>query len=178
MPASVCGLGAISGGIITPDIAPNPHMINRLWYSVVWGPFRDTTSVAWPSSWKHLNIILPNQSYASVEVVYLSVSGLLLLPKSFIRYQSLLLGGTCLTLFLFLRVFWSHTCTLCPMFSLDPSVVGFVPPSTCWRRDTIARLCAWHACVAWLATCMCRDSSWSLGRGLWPWRLIISVFNY
>jgi len=34
---------------------------------------------------------------------------------------------------LYKRVFLSlspHTCTLCPMFSLDPSVVGLVPPYT------------------------------------------------
>jgi len=24
------------------------------------------------------------------------------------------------------------------MFSLDPSVVGLVPPCTCWRKDTIS----------------------------------------
>ena len=28
------------------------------------------------------------------------------------------------------------------MFSLDPSVVGLVPPCTCLRKDTITRLCA------------------------------------
>ena len=28
------------------------------------------------------------------------------------------------------------------MFSLDPSVVGLVSPCTCWRKDTITRLCA------------------------------------
>ena len=37
-----------------------------------------------------------------------------------------------------------HTCTLCPMFSLDLSVVGLEPPCTCWRKDTITRLCASH----------------------------------
>ena len=40
-----------------------------------------------------------------------------------------------------------HTCTLCPMFSLDPFVVGPVPLCTCWRKDTITRLCASHTCV-------------------------------
>ena len=33
------------------------------------------------------------------------------------------------------------------MFSLDPSVVGLVPPCTCWRKDTITRLCTLHTCV-------------------------------
>ena len=33
-----------------------------------------------------------------------------------------------------------YTCTLCPMFSLDPSVVGLANPWTCWRKDTITRL--------------------------------------
>ena len=37
-----------------------------------------------------------------------------------------------LTLYLGLFLSLSpHTCTLCPMFSLDPSVVGLVPPCTC-----------------------------------------------
>jgi len=52
------------------------------------------------------------------------------------------------------RVFLSpspHTCTLCPMFPLDPSVVGLASPCTCWRKDTITRLCAWHTCVTWSA---------------------------
>jgi len=40
-----------------------------------------------------------------------------------------------------------HTCTLCPMFSLDPSVVGLVPPCTCWRKETITWLCTSHTCV-------------------------------
>jgi len=44
-----------------------------------------------------------------------------------------------------------HTCTLCPVFSLDPSVVGLVPPCTCWRKDTITRLCTSHTCVTWSA---------------------------
>ena len=44
-----------------------------------------------------------------------------------------------------------HTCTLCPVFSLDPSVVGLVPPCTCWRKDTIAWLCPSHTCVTWSA---------------------------
>ena len=51
---------------------------------------------------------------------------------------------------LYKRVFHSlspHTCTLCPMFSLDLSVVGIVPPCTCWRKDTTTRLCASHTCV-------------------------------
>ena len=39
-----------------------------------------------------------------------------------------------------------HTCTLCPMFSLNTSVVGLVPPCTCWRKDTVARLCASYLC--------------------------------
>jgi len=33
------------------------------------------------------------------------------------------------------------------MFSLDPSVVGLANPCTCWRKDTITRLCASHTCV-------------------------------
>ena len=44
-----------------------------------------------------------------------------------------------------------HTCALCPMFSLDPSVVGLAPPCTCWRKDTITWLCALHTCVTWSA---------------------------
>ena len=40
-----------------------------------------------------------------------------------------------------------HTCTLCPMFSLDSSVVGLAPPCTCWRKDTMTRLCTSHTCV-------------------------------
>jgi len=51
---------------------------------------------------------------------------------------------------LYKRVFLSlspHTCTLCSMFSLDPYVVGLVPPCTCWRKDTITRLCASQTCV-------------------------------
>jgi len=53
---------------------------------------------------------------------------------------------------LYERVFLSlspHTCTLCPMFSLDPSVVSLAYPCTCWRMDTNTRLCASHTCVAW-----------------------------
>ena len=56
--------------------------------------------------------------------------------------------GPALTLYE--RVFLSlslYTCTLCLMFSLDPSVVGLTPPCTCWRKDTITRLCASHTCV-------------------------------
>ena len=55
-----------------------------------------------------------------------------------------------LALTLYKRVFLSlspHTCTVCPMFSLDP----FVVPCTCWRKDTITRLCASHTCVTWSA---------------------------
>jgi len=44
-----------------------------------------------------------------------------------------------------------HTCALCLMFSLDPSVVGLAPPCTFWRKDTITRLCASHTCVKWSA---------------------------
>ena len=40
-----------------------------------------------------------------------------------------------------------HTCTLCSMSSLDPSVVGLAPLCTCWRKDTITRFCASHTCV-------------------------------
>ena len=39
---------------------------------------------------------------------------------------------------LYERVFLSlspHTCTLRPIFSLDPSVVDHAPPCTCWRKD-------------------------------------------
>jgi len=71
---------------------------------------------------------------------------------------------------LYERVFLSlspHTCTLCPMFSLDPSVVGLAPPYTCWRQDIITRLCASHTCVTWLAKSLsffpsCTWSFWSL----------------
>ena len=37
-----------------------------------------------------------------------------------------------------------YTCTLCPMFSLYPSVFGFASPCTCWWKDRITRLCALH----------------------------------
>jgi len=53
---------------------------------------------------------------------------------------------------LYERVFLSlspHTCTLCPMFSLDPCVVGLAPSCTCWRKDKITQLCASHTCVTW-----------------------------
>jgi len=55
---------------------------------------------------------------------------------------------------LYQRVFLSlspHTCTLCPMLSLNPCVVGLVPPCTCWRKDTITQLRASHTCVTWSA---------------------------
>ena len=51
---------------------------------------------------------------------------------------------------LYKRVFLSlspHTCTLCPTFSLDPSVVGLVPSRNCWKKDTITRLCASNTCI-------------------------------
>jgi len=35
--------------------------------------------------------------------------------------------------------------------TLDPSVVGLIPPCTCWRKDTITRLCTSHTCVTWSA---------------------------
>jgi len=44
-----------------------------------------------------------------------------------------------------------HTCTLCPVFSLDHSVVGLAPPCTCWRKDTITRFCASHTSSTWSA---------------------------
>jgi len=40
---------------------------------------------------------------------------------------------------------------LCPMFSIDPSVVGLANPWTCWRKDTITRWCTSHTCVTWSA---------------------------
>jgi len=52
------------------------------------------------------------------------------------------------------RMFFSispHTCTLCPMFSLDPTVVGLAPPCTWWRKDAITQLCASHTFVTWSA---------------------------
>jgi len=61
-------------------------------------------------------------------------------------------GAPALTLYE--RVFLSfspHTGTLCPMFSLDPSVVGLEPPCTYWRKGTITWLCTSHTCVAWSA---------------------------
>ena len=33
----------------------------------------------------------------------------------------------------------------------DPSVVGLAPPCSCWRKDTITRLCAMHIYVVWSA---------------------------
>ena len=67
---------------------------------------------------------------------------------------------------LYKRVFLSlshHTCTLCPMFSLDPSVVNLITPCTCWRKDTITRLCALHTCVTWSA------KSLSFFLTMWSW---------
>jgi len=58
------------------------------------------------------------------------------------------------TLTLYDRVFLSplpHTCTLCPMFSLDPFVVGLANPCICWRKDTITQSCTSHICVTWSA---------------------------
>ena len=34
-----------------------------------------------------------------------------------------------------------YTCTLCPMFSLDPSAVGFASFNTCWSKDRITQSC-------------------------------------
>jgi len=51
------------------------------------------------------------------------------------------------------RVFFftsPYTCTLCPMFSLDPSLVGLASTCTCWW-NIITRLCAPHTCVTWSA---------------------------
>ena len=44
-----------------------------------------------------------------------------------------------------------YTCTLCPMFSLHPSVVGLASPCTCFREHRIIRWCASHTCVTWSA---------------------------
>jgi len=35
---------------------------------------------------------------------------------------------------------------MCPMFSLDPSVVGLASPCTCWWKDKIKWSCALHTC--------------------------------
>ena len=40
-----------------------------------------------------------------------------------------------------------YTCTLCRIFSLDPSIVGLASSSTCWRKDKITS----HTCVTWSA---------------------------
>jgi len=72
---------------------------------------------------------------------------------------------------LYERMFLSlspHTCTLCSMFFPDPSVVGLVPPCTCWRKYTITRLCASHICVTWSAKSLsffpsCTSSFFELG---------------
>jgi len=44
-----------------------------------------------------------------------------------------------------------YTCTLCLMFSLDPSVVGLASNCKCWRRNRINRSCAPYTCVTWSA---------------------------
>ena len=45
------------------------------------------------------------------------------------------------------RVFFltsPYTCMLCPIFSVNPSVVGIASPCTCWRKDRITWSCASH----------------------------------
>jgi len=44
-----------------------------------------------------------------------------------------------------------YTCTLCLVFSLDPSVVGLTPPCACWWKDIFTWSCASHTCVTWSA---------------------------
>jgi len=54
-----------------------------------------------------------------------------------------------------------YMCTLCPMFSLDPSAVGFASSDTraCWSKDRITRSCA----AQWLILPVSHDRpSWKI----------------
>jgi len=48
-----------------------------------------------------------------------------------------------------------YTCTLCLLFSLNPSVIGLANSCTCWRKDTITRSCV----LAYLCHMIAEDSS-------------------
>jgi len=45
----------------------------------------------------------------------------------------------------------SYTCTLCPVFSLFPFLVGCPSSCTCRRKDRMTRSCTLHTCVTWSA---------------------------
>jgi len=117
------------------------YRIKHVWHCPFW-------NICWtPEPATYSNAYACDDDAGPTDTQESTLSNNKFIPAIFLR--------PCLALYaLYKRVFFSwspHTCTLCPMFSLDPSVVGLVPPCTYWRKDTIIRLCTSHTCVTWSA---------------------------